>query len=502
MASSFDSLPTPVDGSAAPLRSPRWNPIARLVRDRRGIAIATSALLLLAVATRIWTAVWDQGLVWPDEIYQTLEQAHRFAFGRGIIPWEFRDGARSWVYPGMIGLVWKAAAALGVKSGLGLVQLAKLIMGALSVGGVWAGMRLARKLGGERAELVAALFGALCPLLVIFGSRCSTEAASAPLVVFAALLLEVTPLRRRAAFAGALMACTVLFRYQNGLLAAGFFVLLCARRRWTHALSYLGGALLVASLGGGVDWVTWGSPFRPLVVYVKFNVIDKGAERWGTSPFPFFSEHLATSIGLSYSLMLLGFGVAVRKARGLVLVVLVFVLVHSAIPHKELRFITPIVPLGLSLAAVGLTQLFDGLRRGSRPTYALCLVCGAQMAWQLKAPTLGDLGYGTDSQVVWHANEDYYRATIAAAAAPDLCGISYVDNARAWTGGYTYLHRAVPVFFDTEPRNLAAANYLVGGHEEKLPPAWHALDAYGEYTLWRRDGACGPTPVDWTLNML
>ena len=36
-----------------------------------------------------------------------------------------------------------------------------------------------------------------------------------------------------------------------------------------------------------------------------------------------------------------------------------------------------------------------------------------------------------------------------AAATADLCGISYVDRARAWTSGYTYLHRDVPVFFDS-----------------------------------------------------
>jgi phosphatidylinositol glycan class B len=235
---------------------------------------------------------------------------------------------------------------------------------------------------------------------------------------------------------------------------------------------------------------------------VKFNTADGGADRWGTSPFPFFSEHLATSIGFTYALLLLGFGTALRRARGLVLVVFGFVLVHSFIPHKELRFITPILPLGLALAAVGLAQLFDGMRRGARPTYLFAIVCGAQMLWHLRAPTLGDLGYGSDDQVVWHANEDYYRATLQAAAAPDLCGVAYLNSARAWTGGYTYLHRDVPVFFDSEPRNLAAANYAVGGVDEKLPPVWKKLKTLGTVALWRRDGACGPVPADWTLDVL
>ena len=41
-------------------------------------------------------------VVWPDEIFQTLEQAHRLAFGYGIVPWEFRAGARSWLLPGLL----------------------------------------------------------------------------------------------------------------------------------------------------------------------------------------------------------------------------------------------------------------------------------------------------------------------------------------------------------------------------------------------------------------
>ncbi len=35
-----------------------------------------------------------RNLAWPDEIFQTLEQGHRLAFGYGIIPWEFREGVR------------------------------------------------------------------------------------------------------------------------------------------------------------------------------------------------------------------------------------------------------------------------------------------------------------------------------------------------------------------------------------------------------------------------
>ena len=62
----------------------------------------TGLVLLGASALRLWLAFDDHSIYWPDEIYQSLEQAHRLAFGSGFIPWEFRDGARNWILPGLI----------------------------------------------------------------------------------------------------------------------------------------------------------------------------------------------------------------------------------------------------------------------------------------------------------------------------------------------------------------------------------------------------------------
>ena len=65
-----------------------------------------AAILTIAALPRIWAAVFDQGVFWPDEIFQSTEPAHTFAFGYGYVAWEFQDGARSWLFPGAIGLWW------------------------------------------------------------------------------------------------------------------------------------------------------------------------------------------------------------------------------------------------------------------------------------------------------------------------------------------------------------------------------------------------------------
>src|SRR5665213_725400 len=94
-------------------------------RARRVRASWWSLLVLLfAAAPRLWAALWDGGVFWPDEIYQTLEPAHHFAFGWGLMTRELREGSRSWLLPGLIGLAWKGAALVGVHSSETLVSIA------------------------------------------------------------------------------------------------------------------------------------------------------------------------------------------------------------------------------------------------------------------------------------------------------------------------------------------------------------------------------------------
>src|SRR5262245_7624631 len=127
----------------------------------------TSLILVLAALPRVWAAVYDQGIFWPDEIFQTLEPAHRFAFGYGFASWEFQDGARSWLFPGCIGIIWKLAVWLGVTSGPALVILAKVVMVALSLGGIYAAIRLSEALAGPVAALFVGVLTATFPASLV-----------------------------------------------------------------------------------------------------------------------------------------------------------------------------------------------------------------------------------------------------------------------------------------------------------------------------------------------
>ena len=59
-------------------------------------------VLALGFAARVAVAIISDVPLHYDEVMQYLEQAHRLVFGYGIVPWEYREGTRSWIVPGFI----------------------------------------------------------------------------------------------------------------------------------------------------------------------------------------------------------------------------------------------------------------------------------------------------------------------------------------------------------------------------------------------------------------
>src|SRR5262249_32073932 len=148
------------------------------------------------------------------------EQAHRFAFGYGYVSWEFQAGARSWLFPGALGLLWKLLSWLGVTGAPALMISAKLAMVVLALVGIYASMRIAEVLGGPEAAVLCGVLSAAFPPSIVYGSRCMTEMASAPLIAVA-VLLTLDRQRWKLAAAGGLAALVIFLRYQNGIIAVG-----------------------------------------------------------------------------------------------------------------------------------------------------------------------------------------------------------------------------------------------------------------------------------------
>ena len=120
----------------------------------RTSALVGAAIVVVAFALRAATLA-RPSIHHPDEIYQYLEAAHRYLFGYGVIPWEYRVGMRSWLLP----LLLSGPMALGnllAPGGTLYLLLPRLAMVAASTTIVASAWVL-----GSRASRTHALFAAI-----------------------------------------------------------------------------------------------------------------------------------------------------------------------------------------------------------------------------------------------------------------------------------------------------------------------------------------------------
>lgn len=431
-------------------------------RGRLAEAAGVTGLLLLAVALRLVPTVLAPSMNWGDEIFQTTEQAHRLVYGYGLVPWEFQVGMRSWLLPGAIAGLIEIARLFGggpayylpaIGVGLGLLAAAPVVCCFL-----WC-----RRFFGPVEGLVAAAVVAVAPELVYFGARALNEVVAAHLLVVALYLIAPgyeDSDRRRLAGAGVLLGVVVLLRLQLAP-AVALIALWPAgggwRRRFPALL--LGGVLALAG-GAVLDWLTLGYPLASVWRNLYYNLYlgissDFSVEPWAYYLFGELGLWLAAA---PFVVLLAAMGA--RRLPVLLAALLTIVAVHSAIPHKEYRFIYPAVVLATALVAVGLAQL-TALAAAALHRRGVAHRAAAALAALIVAA-----GWGAIALAVWsgpsltalrgRAHNELVAMAFAHRMTP-LCGLGlYGKDAWVRYGGYTYLHRRVPMYWPADEAALTA----------------------------------------------
>ena len=441
-------------------------------------------LIFLAIALFLRLAVFLSfpSIYWADEIFQTQEPAHRLTYGTGVIPWEYLLGLRSWVLPAVIAVIMKCTAWLAPGSS-GYIFGTAFFFSLLSLTVVWFAFSWGRQYFGMQYALLAAFTTTIWFELINFGPRALNELIAGNLFLPAIYLGSLKPDQKpeskwRLVLIGMLLGLTVCLRMQFGLavVVAGIWIL---SRDWkVRLLPVTLGIAIVVMVFGIVDAITWSYPFYSYYAYLRENIVHHRASGFGVLPWYYLLLSLFIHAGPLPIFALLG----VRRSPILGWISLAVLFPHLLIGHKEFRFIYPVLPLLLTLASIGLIDFLQFLERKTKfhpPLQARLLIaasfvlaCSLVLASQFPR---------------WDKARGGLRAFSRLSEDPRACGVA-VFKVHWWdTGGYTYLHRPVPMFFFP---SFNDADSVAQSFNRIVAPDSTAVPLQGYTPSSCRDGVC------------
>jgi hypothetical protein len=385
----------------------------------------------VGVVLAVLVVALERGSRHPDEIFQYLEPAHGLAFGSWVKAWEWEVGLRNWAVPGVLGGVLVLCGRLGLEHPWALATAVWLFCALLQAGGTVAFFRLVEERDGSSAALLATALYVTWGGWLLFAARSLGDSLSVAPLLGAWLWAWRGRARdslHAGVWCGALLGLAFVVRYPSALFGLPIAVSLLGARRWRSlAGAVLGGTGVLLALGLLDAW-TWGAPWHSLWKYFEFNILQRGSERFGVRPAWWYLPTLAGMVPLLLSWHFAR-GLARRELLGGSFVF--YFAAMSALAHKEVRFLVPLLPLFFLLAA---GPLRDSLRR-VHSRRVLGGLAGLYGVSSLLAATVQMPG----------SSREPTDALVFTGRLPSLTGLLVAGPMEFSTCGRFHLHRDVPL---------------------------------------------------------
>jgi phosphatidylinositol glycan class B len=452
--------------------------------------------LSVALLLRIVVSMRSSSMVQPDEVFQTLEPAHRLAYGYGVVTWEWRDGVRSWVFPAFLACIMRATGWAGVGSS-GYLAGTTLVLSLISLSSVWFGFAWANRARGLNAAI---LVGGMCTVwyeLVIFAPRAFNEVLAAHILLPGLYLgtdaegpQEKTRLFLASLFCGVAMSLRIQLAP-----AVAFMALYFCRSNWKRKISIvIAGLICPVILFGAVDAATWQYPFQSFIRYFWVNLVEGKSTVYGSAPWYWYLTILSAHMSLLLLFVLAG----IRSSPLLGTIALIVLISHSALAHKEIRFIYPIVPLLVVLAGLGAIEIANEFDMFAQSLFwSRMIIVAALILFALASGLLA-------SRFEYGYNSGSVEAFDQLSSDPTVCGVGLYGVPWFRSGGYVHLHHNVPIVLISEDRelNIEASTFNVVIVDATLPAPGIPFDlrtCWNGACVYHRTGSC-ISPIRGEIN--
>lgn len=325
--------------------------------------------VLAGALARIVAATVGLGFHARDDYFHVLVPALRWVTDP-TFDWDASGlpgaGLRSHLVPRLVAGAIRLGHDLGITEPEALLRWLYLWVGAyglLVVPGVYL---VAGRLLSRRGQLVATWLAALHFAMPYAGTRLLIEAMAMPPLVFG-LWLVTFPSARRIGLGGLFIGLACWFRFQLGVAAVAIAGVLAWQAMRGEAETRLprimrsvgalaGGGLVAVALQGGYDALTTGRFLGPVLANIAYNAAPP-AELTRSSAFTYVGLWLLLTVPPATLWLAPAMWLAARRLGLVVWPFVAFVLVHSLVPHKEERFMLPVLPLFLVWVAACVDEI-------------------------------------------------------------------------------------------------------------------------------------------------
>ena len=312
-------------------------------------------IYLFAVVVYLFTAINSNGYHHADEHYQILEFAG-LKLGKqspDSLAWEFKAQIRPTLQATIAYLVIRGASELGVENPHNQAMLLRIITALLALFSISFFVRRTQHFfKTEQQKLIYLALSYFLWFLPYISVRFSSETWSG---LFFLLALAIFFKERKSShlqfiYVGLVFGLSFLFRFQIAFAIIGFglWSLVIDKEKVLNLLLMLLAFLSILSLGCMIDsWFYEEFVFAPWNYFCS-NIIDDVASSFGTAPFYYYFARTLFEpnvfIGLAVAAAL--FVLLLKKGSSIFIWIIVpYLFFHSIVPHKEYRFLFPLVYL-------------------------------------------------------------------------------------------------------------------------------------------------------------
>lgn len=349
---------------------------------RRRLVIGVLTTIALAVAIRLLLGAVYFGFVYGDEV-EVQQLALSRLIGFDYRAWDLRNTSYPLVFVYPMQWLWHAFGARDPGTLVYAGRVCVTLFSALSLWLVFLAVRREARI--PALALIAVAIFALETNAMFFGSTVLPRTVTSTFVLVAYLCLGQKG-ALSVFLSGLTLGVAAALRFSEVIFIVPAAADLLVRRRGSALLPLAAGFLLSCGTILAVsDTIYWGRPFASLESFARYTLLE-GKSTHGYQPPWYYAIRVGSWVNaVAFALAVVG--AWLHRSRA-ILWALIPVLLLSLLPHKESRYVLPVLPFVAMLAAAGAWSMLDGIssgrwsaRLGRRSVLLASITLGVVAAW-------------------------------------------------------------------------------------------------------------------------